>query len=181
MKADCSQIREQLADLVEGREAPQATIHLETCAACQKEFALLKLMIKGLQKPVFEPSKEAISRAVDLMPKVPIRTARLVLGQMGLVRSAGTEEFQLVFEEEGMHARLMYQPLPNGWSVTGRIDGEILSIEGADGDIQLEEQGRFRFEVADLQNTDLYVMSQSGAIKIPAATEANPDGSERSS
>lgn len=169
-----------MADLAEGQSISGASEHLEQCLACQKELKIFEAMFKAFRGEIFEPSEEALARAIALMPPAPYRTARLVLGRMSPVRRAGSEEFQLVFEDGDLNARLMYQPIPTGWSVIGRIDGRVTSVESAVGKLELDESGRFRFEVEDLQETDVYINSENGIVKIPAAPEASPDGTERS-
>lgn len=178
MKTDCKTIRERLADLADGLEPEGVRDHLQECASCRKEYAVLVKMVSAARKPLFEPSEEAIKRAIALMPAQPVKVARLVLGQLGLVRSSGTEEFQLVFETDDLHARLMYQPGREGWSVTGRIDGPVKSLQGATSPIALEEGGRFRFDVQNLADSDLYIDLGESQVKIPAATDVTSNGSE---
>lgn len=179
MKRDCKEFKELLADYADGRQAPGVEAHLQTCAGCRRELSILRAMVTAMQGQQFEPSSDALQRAIRLMPKKPMKSARLVLGQMSLVRSAGAEEFQMVFEGSGLHTRLMYQPLPEGWLVTGRVDGAALSIETASShEIPMDDSGRFQFEVSDLTDTDLYIRVEDGVLKIPSAPEATPNDAD---
>jgi hypothetical protein len=177
MDTNCKEIWPALVMLAEGKDSPTAKTHVETCPNCRKELQSLTLIFAGLSAGHFEPPQEVVDLAKAIMPPRRVSVARLVSNSLVAGGARGAQDFQLAFEGEDMRARLHYEQIQKGWSVTGRVQSGIpFTLSAAGLVLETDEAGRFAFTAPDLSETAVELRREAGWIQIPSASEITHGG-----
>ena len=179
---NCSHFEHALTALAHGEDAPLVEEHLAECEACRLRLGELRRMVHALAVPTSDAPVLLIEAAKALMPHRQRTIARLVRSTLGMAgaRAEDADTFQMVYESEPMRARLLYERLATGWSVTGKIEGGVVAIEAQGSAVNLEADGRFAFVARSLADTECLVWCVHAEIVIPAAALIKPDGNEPS-
>ena len=180
MKKDCGKFWDRIVALAHGELDPAASDHASACNECGRQLAELKKVVAAARVSSFDAPQALLSMAKGIMPQRAPRTiARLVFNSLAAAGARGSkrEAFQLVFEEEGLKARLMYSPSAQGWDVLGKIESEGNWAAERTGKPVSIQNGRFNFESPNLGATELTLIQAGREVLIPAAEEALGVGS----
>ncbi len=133
---------------------------------------MLKKVMANLYIKHFEPPTEIVKAAAQIMPKQTWKFLPIKATTLAATGARGSTDFQVIFEEGPLWARLYYQRFPGGWSVSGRISS-VKPIRAFVGDdtLTLDEEGRFTFSVADLGRTGINLQVGDDRVQIPPASE----------
>lgn len=169
MKNACSQMLPGLVDLAEGRENRGAADHVATCTACSTALVDLSRGLHSFKMGFHDAPAEAIESAKLIFPH-PIRhTARLLGTTLAGAGARGANATQTSYEFEGGTARVLYEPLAEGWSVMARIEGEGWSAFP----VEMDSQGRLEFAVAELSDAQIRLVRAGVEVLIDPPSEAS--------
>lgn len=132
----------------------------------------MRRTLSALQVPHYEPPLAVLRSATAIVPEPIWIRMSVKSSSLGLVGARGATDFQVIFEEGPVWARLFYQRMPGGWNVSGRVS-TVKSVEAFVGSkvLELDEEGRFTFTVSELSETGVGLMVGGDRVLIPAASE----------
>lgn len=143
-------------------------------ASAREELILTQLrrIRMGLSFTGESASPEAIARATSIFI-APAR--RTILAQLlsprptfGLSRGLAAESFHLGFQAEDRVVRISFGRLPAGWQVLGKVDEPGWTAQCQNQEAICAEDGRFEFQVADLDDCSIVLTRQDVIILIPS-------------
>ncbi len=166
---------DRLIELVDVAESGREDVSLSSSEAIRVHQ--LRRTLGAFERGVYEASSEAIERAkLVFEPKPNVFWARLTRSTLGLAgaRSAAPSAFQAMFECEAGSARIEYIPNRNGWTVRGKCDATSGSVEmGLESKTLVD--GRFEFQIANLDEAEITVLSGAAMWTIPPIVEGLSD------
>lgn len=167
---ECRKHWNELVDLAEGREMPEAAAHASSCESCGQRLQDLRNMIRLTGVAVHNAPTASISRAQAIFaPRRPVVLARL--SAVGAGARAVAESVQIRWEADGLSVRLMIRPEGSGWQVLGQISGtSATEILYGDDEIPITN-GAFEFKASSLDE-DLWVDEGERLVRIPLRSEA---------
>ncbi len=167
---ECRKHWNELVDLAEGRDMPEATAHASSCDSCGQRLQDLREMIRLTGAAVHVAPVESISRAQAIFaPRRPVVLARLAA--VGSGARAVAESMQIRWEADGLSVRLMIRQEGSGWQVLGQISGTS-AVEILYGDEKIAiTNGAFEFTAPSLDE-DFWVDEGERLVRIPLRSEA---------
>ena len=143
-------------------------------ASAREELILTQLrrIRIGLSFPSAHASQEAIGRAKSIFIAPERRT---ILAQLlsprpsfGFARGLAAEVFYLGFQAEERVVQISFGRLPTGWQVLGRVDEAGWTARCGSQEETCTDDGRFEFQVADLDDCSILLTRQEVTILIPS-------------
>ena len=172
----CSKTWESLVNSTSAVHDLEVLAHLEQCAECRTKAEQLAKVEKPLKLEFFDAPADLISRVQDFMPQRKLSfKLRLVSSSLSAAgaRSAQPQDFQAVYEAEGVQARVLYAQTGKEWEVVGKVSGEGWSAVSGKRKVRVDESGRFSFKAKDLAHTEILLSKEDTEVVIPSASEAS--------
>lgn len=169
MKDACSKMLPGLVDLAEGRENPEAANHAATCTACSTALAEFRRSLNSFKMGFHDAPAAAIDSAKLIFTHPVRQTARLLGTTLAGAGARGANTTQSAYEFEGGTARVLYEPLAEGWSVMARIEGEGWSAFP----VEMDSLGRIEFAVEDLSQAEIRLVRAGVEVLIGPPSEAS--------
>jgi hypothetical protein len=119
--------------------------------------------------------QQVIDAAKALMPKreriqLPLKVLARPLGLMGARLESG-QDTQVLLEAGGSRLRVMYSRTPKTIMILGHIDSPGWSVECGGSDKECGADGRFEFEVQNVESSGLTLRSDSAEFIVPSLEE----------
>lgn len=175
---NCERYLEELVAAALGETSETLRLHLATCRGCRHKLAQFSKIAESLQAGYFNAPAELIRRAQEIQI---IGDRRNLVARLLSASFAGagarlneTSAFQLLFEAENRHIRMMYTRDGKDWQVVGQVPADAgWSIFVGDSAVQSDSSGRFSFRARNLEGTGIRCMGADFDIYLPPASEVS--------
>ena len=172
MSKTCKTMWAGLVDLAEGKDSPDAAVHVDSCDLCRTTLQGLRRTLSSLAVPQFEAPLELINRAKAIMSPSPSRMRLLRTSLSTAGARAVTEEFQAIYGFDELELRVMYAKVDTGWNVIGRLPSVDWTAAANGEALSIEDDGHFSFTVKSLEDSSFEIAKHMMRLEVPSASEA---------